>query len=125
MTLTPKDVVEFINRGEKTREEICGVVDRIVASIEEEIAMLGNQRASRQERHAKALAASMAECDERADFLIRRKDLMAELKARMAGETEEISPEMLELPAPDKRPGRGEPGRKKRKFLGFGKAQTA
>ena len=124
MAVQSKDILEHFETEEKNKEDIKAVVVKIVAAIEAEIEMLGEQRAQRQERNAAALVAAMQECDDRADSLIRRKDLMNELLLKMNGN--HLGPILLpdEVMAPDKKPGRGSPGRKGG-FLSFGKTQNA
>lgn len=125
MAVKSKEILEHFETEEKKKDRQKAIVGKIVVAIEEEIEMLGRQRIGRQERHAAALAAAMQECDERADFLIRRKDLMNELLADM----NDINPgQIILMPEEviDKKPGRGKPGRRGR-FLVFGtkEARTA
>ncbi len=123
MPVKSKEILEHFETEEKNKEEQKAIVGKVIAAIESEIEMLGKQRTARQERNAAALVAAMQECDERADFLIRRKDLMNELLLQMNGD----HPGPIALPdemvmIADKRPARGEPGRKG-SFLSFGKKQ--
>lgn len=129
MAVKSKEILAHFETEEKNKEQQKVIIGKVIAAIEDEIEMIGRQRNARQQRNAAALVTAMQECDERADFLIRRKDLMNELLLQMNGNHPEPIPFTSgEMVIVDKKPGRGEPGRKKGRFtLSFGnkKQQTA
>ena len=83
-------IIEALKDEQKTKDEVSGLIDKLVESLSQEIAMLGDSKQDRLDRHA-ALGQRIAEeCDAKADLLIRRKDLIMDIKAKLNGNHPEI-----------------------------------
>jgi hypothetical protein len=116
MSVKSKEILEHFESEEKNRDEVSGLMDHLAENFAEEIELLGQNKQDRLERHA-ALGKRIAEeIDRQADILIRRQDIVKDIKAKFNGSHPE--PIVLNLKPTDvvfltdKRPGRGLFGRK-------------
>ena len=85
MQMDTKMIVEALKDDQKAKDEVCSLIDRLAESLSEEIDNLGQKKADRLERHAALGKRIEEESDAQADLLIRRKDLIMDIKAKLNG----------------------------------------
>ena len=85
MSVKSKEILEHFESEEKNRDEVSGLMDQLAENYSQEIEMLADNRRDRLERHAAMATRITAEIDKQADLLIRRKDLVMDIKEKLNG----------------------------------------
>ena len=105
--MKPQEIIDALSRDMKDKAAVSALIDQLLENYSEEIANLGDAKRDRLERNAAMGNRISDEHDKRADLLIRRKDLLMDIKAKLNGQ----KPETIVIPADqlfieDKRPAK-------------------